>query len=437
MFQNPTAMVLIAAVCSLLAPALRVEAQTGMASGGEAAVAAPSPGAVAAGPDLSGLGSGAGQIVGAAGGWTHDAGVVRLTTGTDKVGVGTTTPAHHLSIVDGPAWTSNFWAGALELSNGSALGWQANSGGNRFGLGQSNGGLYFFHTGSDPGTTGSPAVYDMTIADWGGVGINMSNPPATLTVQNIEDNFFALQVLTTSGSPGLTVYLDGSVGIGKFLGTSTQHVCYSGFGFSNCSSAAEYVPTIDAGAGSAEPGDLVSIAPSVKNPYDDRHAPFGVTRTTRPCDDNLLGLIVDPASSADGKRLNGHYLPLAVYGYFPAKVTVENGAIRRGDPITSSSRPGRGMKATGACRIIGYALEDAETEGTIQVFAHLGEHPGPEVARLKTQVDALQRENAELRRQFQQVLSQVDAIRAETVLAVERLCRRGPPAGPTPLAVSR
>jgi hypothetical protein len=163
---------------------------------------------------------------------------------------------------------------------------------------------------------------------------------------------------------------------------TTAHACYDqtdgGYYFAGCSSAAEYVPTIDNGQGFPQMADLVSIAPSIKNPYDDDHAPFVVTKSAEPCDANLLGFVLNPESGADGKKLNEHYLPLAIYGYFPAKVTLENGAIKRGDPITSSSQPGYGMKATKACKTIGYALEDADREGNIQVFAHLNEYGGRE-----------------------------------------------------------
>ena len=77
-------------------------------------------------------------------------------------------------------------------------------------------------------------------------------------------------------------------------------------------------------------------------------------------------------------------------------MTTENGAIKRGDPITSSSKPGYGMKATQACKIIGYALEDAEQDGTIQVFAHLSENATGEVQSLRTQVQQLKEQNAAL-----------------------------------------
>ena len=86
-----------------------------------------------------------------------------------RVGLGNGSPAHRLSIGDGPAWTSDLWKGAVELTNGSAIGWQSNIWVNRFGIGQSNGGLYFFRTQSDPGTTAQPASYDMVITNSGNV----------------------------------------------------------------------------------------------------------------------------------------------------------------------------------------------------------------------------------------------------------------------------
>ena len=101
------------------------------------------------------------------------------------------------------------------------------------------------------------------------------------------------------------------------------------------------------------------------------------------CDSNLLGFIIKPESGADGVKLNDHYLPLAIFGYFPAKVTMEAGVIHRGDPITSSSKAGYGMKAPGGCKIIGYALEDANAEGTIQVFADIGENAATDVAAFR------------------------------------------------------
>jgi hypothetical protein len=84
-----------------------------------------------------------------------------------NVGIGTNAPHHRLRISGGPLWTAYSWSGSLELDNASAIGWRSNAGGQRFGIGQSTGGLYFFRTTSDPGTTGSPALYDMELSDGG------------------------------------------------------------------------------------------------------------------------------------------------------------------------------------------------------------------------------------------------------------------------------
>lgn len=167
------------------------------------------------------------------------------------------------------------------------------------------------------------------------------------------------------------------------------------FNVADCLSTAEYAPTVDGGAGTPDIGDLVSLVADATNSAADPHAPFVVAKSTRPCDPHLLGIISDPATGASGRKMAESYLPLAIYGYFPVKVTVENGAIRRGDPITSSSQPGHGMKATAACRIVGYALEDAGASGVIQVLASLGDYPGAGVKALEARLQALE---ARLRR---------------------------------------
>jgi hypothetical protein len=96
-----------------------------------------------------------------------------LVNSLGRIGIGTANPGHRLTVSGGPSWTSAGWSGAVELDSAAAIGWRANAAGNRFGIGHTNGGLYFFHTASDPGTTGSGANYDLIIKDNGHVSVNV------------------------------------------------------------------------------------------------------------------------------------------------------------------------------------------------------------------------------------------------------------------------
>ncbi len=494
-----------------------------------------------------------------------------MTESASRIGINTAAPTHVLTINAGPAWTTSGWVGSIALPNLGSIGWNANSAGQRRGIGHNNGGLYFFRTASGLGAATSVAFPDLVIGNTGNVGVGTTTPASKLTVNggiqilgagngikfadgsiqtkaiagtingtgtanrlakftgpnsfgnssiaevsgnvgigtttphqpleiasgrmrfssNLGDieftetadmiahattaspsgtlpafrvgvgtgstevfsvlnngkvgirapapgsmlevrgdgSTFLLRVLDSQGADALKVVNNGVVSFGALYSlSSTNHLCYhapANLALTTCSSATEYVPTVDNGSGFPETADLVSIAPARANPYGDQHAPFVVQKSATACDDQLLGYIVKPESGADGQKKNEHYLPLAIYGYFPAKVTTENGAIKRGDPITSSSRPGYGMKATGACKIIGYALEDADREGKIQVFANSREYAAPQVKALQAQVEELRRgretEVETLRRENAAIKARLEMLeRAVTVSADNR-----------------
>ncbi len=304
-----------------------------------------------------------------------------ITENGGNVGIGTTAPQRPLEIANGRMrFSSNL--GDIEFTETADL-------------------IAYATTASpDPSLsafrldvgTGSARVF--TVLNNGKVGIGTPAPASMLEIKG-DGSTFLLRVFDSQGQDAFKVVNNGVVSFGALYSlSSTNHLCYhapANLALTTCSSAAEYVPTVDNGSGFPETAELVSIAPTRANPYGDKHAPFVVQKSATACDDQLLGYIVNPESGADGGKLNDHYLPLAIYGYFPAKVTTENGAIKRGDPITSSSKAGYGMKATGACKIIGYALEDADREGRIQVFANLGESSSTQVKNLRAQFEQLQR----------------------------------------------
>ncbi len=112
---------------------------------------------------------------------------------------------------------------------------------------------------------------------------------------------------------------------------------------------AEDYPTRD---DSLKPGNIVSIDTNEKG---------FIKKTSRPYDKNIVGVF----SGKPGLRLSqteqtisgGSVIPIALVGRVPVNVSTENGPIKPGDYLTSSSVPGAAMKATQPGEVIGKALE--------------------------------------------------------------------------------
>jgi hypothetical protein len=241
----------------------------------------------------------------------------------------------------------------------------------------------------------------------GGVAINTNTPAAgsSLTVSgdstmtgNLRFGASTRQMLNLwedrygIGVQGLTTYFRTDAGFGGFAwfqgGTHSNgqndpgggmrqmrldawgNLFVAGMVSGGGADFAEMLPAHDGVA----PGDVLAIGPDGRlglstEPYQDTLA--GVY-STKP---GLLG------GAADGVDLTGK-VPLAVSGVIPVKVTAENGAIAPGDSLTSSSIPGRAMKATkvrvGGVAffpsgvILGKALESLDSgEGLIQALVVL------------------------------------------------------------------
>ncbi|OHA65800.1 MAG: hypothetical protein A3C04_03570 [Candidatus Wildermuthbacteria bacterium RIFCSPHIGHO2_02_FULL_45_25] len=140
------------------------------------------------------------------------------------------------------------------------------------------------------------------------------------------------------------------------------------------------------GGGSVGALDIAELFPSTEGVFSGElieateEGKVGKTHTAY--SNAILGVVsTNPAQVIEGDELvftNQQYEhnPLkpavALAGHVPVKVTDENGKIEIGDPITSSSMPGVGMKATKAGRVVGIALEsyDKEEQGTILMFVN-------------------------------------------------------------------
>jgi hypothetical protein len=116
-------------------------------------------------------------------------------------------------------------------------------------------------------------------------------------------------------------------------------------------------------------GDLVSIDPSLNS---------GVKKSSKAYDKNIIGIVsTKPALVIGGGDREGQSaVPIALSGRVFARVTAENGSIKPGDLLTSSSIPGVAMKATKAGQVIGQAMTGFEGEGVGKVLAFVKNYYG-------------------------------------------------------------
>jgi hypothetical protein len=92
------------------------------------------------------------------------------------VGIGATNPRHRVKISGGPPWTTASWGGALELENGSAIGWRTDGAHVAAGIGVSGGNTYFFTAASEMGEMNGDPTYRLFIGLTGKVGVGTTDP---------------------------------------------------------------------------------------------------------------------------------------------------------------------------------------------------------------------------------------------------------------------
>lgn len=182
------------------------------------------------------------------------------------------------------------------------------------------------------GHTGQLALF-VNPAD--NVGIGTITPAAKLEVAG---NILADGTVTINGQGGLT-FSDGTVQSTAFTGV----VC-----------GGDYAESVDVTGDRTryEPGDLLVIDPTAEGRFLKSAEPYSTFVTgiysTKP---GVIGRrqLTDRSNMKDE-------VPMAMTGIVPTKVTAENGPIRPGDLLVTSSRLGYAMKGTDRGRMLGAVI---------------------------------------------------------------------------------
>ena len=128
----------------------------------------------------------------------------------------------------------------------------------------------------------------------------------------------------------------------------------------------------------AQPGDVVYFV-------DNRT----VAKTSQESQAALAGVVSSDVAIVLDADVDG--VPVGLKGRVPTRVSVSNGAISRGDYLTSGLE-GRAVKAIRSGSVIGVAMEDASADGTIDVFVGLTYYEAPLVLSLDGIVDPVSQE---------------------------------------------
>ncbi len=204
---------------------------------------------------------------------------------------------------------------------------------------------------------------------FGPIGVGTTSPQGMVAIDNSVAGTKMPALLIKAGGTG-----NGNIAIA----VSSTEVCKDTVNVATCvlNDLAELYPA----SGQLEGGDIVAF---------DSGAPINVKKAGYDNREQLAGVLsTNPAIVFEGSKIKimggsyqweGSSVPVALSGRIPVKVSLDNGPIHIGDPITiSTSTPGVGVKATESGKIIGYALENLDTATTapgvfekVMIFANL------------------------------------------------------------------
>ena len=191
----------------------------------------------------------------------------------------------------------------------------------------------------------------MIVTTGGNVGVGTTSPSERIEV--------AGNIKLTAASGGHITYPDGSI----------QSVAWTG---SLC--GGDYAESMDVSGDRTtyEPGDVLQLDPT---------GPGKILKVVEPYSQMVAGIystkpgVVGRRQTTDPKASTTE-VPMAMIGVVPTKVSAENGPIKIGDLLVTSSTPGHAMKGTnrnlmlGA--VVGKAMGNLDTgKGVIEVLVTL------------------------------------------------------------------
>lgn len=175
-----------------------------------------------------------------------------------------------------------------------------------------------------------PVAFDAS----GNLGIGTTAPGSALEVNG--------NVKLTSNSGASVTYSDGTV----------QTTAWNGVLFGG-----DYAESVNVSGdrNKYEPGDVLVIDPGSEGTFLRSSSPYSTTVTgiysTKP------GVVGRRQTTA--REHMREEVPMAMTGIVPTKVTTENGPIKPGDLLVTSSRPGYAMRGTDRSRMLGAVIGKA------------------------------------------------------------------------------
>jgi hypothetical protein len=167
------------------------------------------------------------------------------------------------------------------------------------------------------------------------------------------------QIIGTT-DPGASLEVNGS-GI-KLTANSGASMTFQdgtvqGTAWSGVLSGGDYAESVNVAGGrdEYEPGDVLVIDPTSEGNFLKSSAPYSTAVTgiysTRP---GVVGRRQHTARAHMNEEV-----PMAMTGIVPTKVSAENGPIKPGDLLVTSSKPGYAMKGTDRTQMLGAVIGKA------------------------------------------------------------------------------